>query len=157
MDSQWEQWRDNKLGEIMEWLNILVGPILSLTIVIIGGSIVFGKFKEKSLNSEKEIVKLGISLSKMEDNLRNINGISTIECDKRSGVYKTLMCNKIDSLEKAFIKSSEVAEKSRGELSRQITKNRDEVLSKYNSFSVFVGETKAIMDLLKSKFLEEGS
>ena len=140
----------------MEWVKILLGPTVSVIILFVGGAVIFGKFKEKCESNDKKIDKAEKGLSIRVRHLEESNGITKEECDKRSDIYKTLMCNKIENLEKAINKSSEIAERTRGELSKQISKNRDEVIRKYDSINLFMGETRSIMDLLKSKFLVEG-
>ena len=139
----------------MEWLKILLGPAVSVIILLIGGAVMFGRFKEKCETNDKKIEKVEKSLSFRVKHLEESNGMTKMECDKRSEVYKTLMCSKIDNLEKAITRSSEVAERTRGELSKQIGKNREDVISRYDTINLFIGETKALMDLLKTKFLEE--
>ena len=139
----------------MEWLKILLGPAVSVLIILIGGSVMFGKFKEKCDNNDKKVTKVEKDLSIRIEHLEKSNGMTIRECDKRSEIYKTLMCNKIDRLEKAINKSSDVAERTRGELFKQINKNRDEVILQYNDVNLFMGETRSIMNLLKTKFLEE--
>ena len=138
----------------MEWIRILLGPAVSVIILLIGGSIMFGKFKEKCDNNEKKLVKAEKDLSRRVEHLEESNGMTITECNRRSEIYKTLMCGKIDSLEKAVNKSSEIAEKTRGELVKQVNKNRDEFIEKCDIISAFMGETKSIMNLLKTKFLE---
>lgn len=139
----------------MEWLKILLGPAVSVLIILIGGAVMFGKFKEKCDNNDKKVTKVEKDLSIRIEHLEKSNGMTIRECDKRSEIYKTLMCNKIDRLEKAINKSSDVAERTRGELFKQISKNRDEVILQYNDANLFMGETRSIMNLLKTKFLEE--
>lgn len=139
----------------MEWLKILLGPAVSVLIILIGGAVMFGKFKEKCDNNDKKVTKVEKDLSIRIEHLEKSNGMTIRECDKRSEIYKTLMCNKIDRLEKAINKSSDVAERTRGELFKQINKNRDEVILQYNDVNLFMGETRSIMNLLKTKFLEE--
>ena len=139
----------------MEWLKVFLGPAVSIIILLIGGAVMFGKFKEKCEANDKKIDKAEKGLLTRVESLEKSNGMTISECDKRSEVYKTLMCGKIDNLEKAVNKSSEVAERTRGELSKQIVKYRDVVIATYKGINLFIGETKAIMDLLKSKFLED--
>ena len=139
----------------MEWLKILLGTSVSVLIILIGGAVMFGKFKEKCDNNDKKVTKVEKDLSIRIEHLEKSNGMTIRECDKRSEIYKTLMCNKIDRLEKAINKSSDVAERTRGELFKQINKNRDEVILQYNDVNLFMGETRSIMNLLKTKFLEE--
>lgn len=139
----------------MEWLKILLGPAVSIIILLIGGAVMFGKFKEKCESNDKKIEKAEEGLIKRVEHLEDSNGMTKKECDNRSDVYKTLMCDRIDRLEKAINKSSELAEKTRGELFRQISSNRNEVIERYDSINLFIGETRSIMDLLKIKFLEE--
>ena len=139
----------------MEWLKILLGPAVSVVILLIGGAVMFGKFKEKGEAVEKKLIKAEKDLSIRVRHLEESNGMTISECNRRSEVYKTLMCGKIDSLEKAVNKSSEVAEKTRNELAEKISRNRDDVIKKFDSINIFVGETRSIMNLLKAKFLEE--
>ena len=139
----------------MEWVKILLGPAISVIILLIGGAVMFGKFKEKCESNDKKIEKAEKGLSERVMHLEENNNITKEECDRRSEIYKTLMCRKIDSLEKAVNKSSDVAEKTRSELAKNIGRNREDVISKFNSINLFIGETRTIMDLLKTKFLEE--
>ena len=139
----------------MEWLKILLGPVISMLIIIIGGAVMFGKFKEKCENNDKKINKVERDFSRRVTHLEESNGMTITECNKRSEMYKVLMCSKIDNLEKAINKSSEVAEKTRGELSKQVNKNRDEFIEKCDIISAFMGETKSIMSLLKAKIFGE--
>ena len=141
----------------MEWFKILIGPAVSVIILLIGGAVMFGKFKEKCESNDKKIEKAEKGLLKRVEHLEESNGMTIVECDKRSEVYKTLMCGKIEKLEVAVLRSSEIAEKTRGELSKQIAKNRDEVIGRYDKINLFIGETRSIMDLLKTKFLEDNS
>ena len=139
----------------MEWVKILLGPAISVIVLLIGGAVMFGKFKEKCESNDKKIEKAEKGLSERVMHLEENNNITKEECDRRSEMYKTLMCRKIDSLERAVNKSSEVAEKTRSELAKNIGRNREDVISKFNSINLFIGETRTIMDLLKTKFLEE--
>jgi hypothetical protein len=139
----------------MEWLRFLISPAVSILILLIGGAVMFGKFKEKCDNNDKKIIKVEGSIMKRIENLENNNGAIMIECDKRFEMQKTLMCGKIESLEKIVIGTSEIAEKTRKELSRDIAKNRDEVLTKFDNISLFIGETRSIMNLLKTRIFEE--
>lgn len=139
----------------MEWVKILLGPAISVIVLLIGGAVMFGKFKEKCESNDKKIEKAEKGLSERVMHLEENNNITKEECDRRSEMYKTLMCRKIDSLEKAVNKSSDVAEKTRSELAKNIGRNREDVISKFNSINLFIGETRTIMDLLKTKFLEE--
>jgi len=139
----------------MEWIFALIGPTVSVIVLLIGGAVMFGKFKEKCESNDKKIEKAEKGLSERVMHLEENNNITKEECDRRSEIYKTLMCRKIDSLEKAVNKSSDVAEKTRSELAKNIGRNREDVISKFNSINLFIGETRTIMDLLKTKFLEE--
>lgn len=139
----------------MEWLGIFISPVISILVILVGGAVMFGKFKEKSENNEKIVIRAEKDLLMRIKHLEDNNGEITIECDKRFEVYKNLMCNKIDSLEKAIVRSSEIAEKTRGDLFKQVNKNRDEFIEKYDIISTFMGETNSIMSLLKTKFLED--
>jgi len=138
----------------MEWVSVLIGPTVSVIILLIGGAVMFGKFKEKCEDNDKKIEKIEKNLSKRVACLEDSNVMTKAECDRRSEIYKTLMCNKIDNLEEAVNKSSEIAERTRGELSKQINKNKDEFIEKYDIISTFMGETKSVMFLLKTKFLK---
>lgn len=137
----------------MEWLKILIGPAVSVIILLIGGAVMFGKFKEKCESNDKKIEKAEKNLSVRVKHLEESNGMTIGECNRRSEVYKTLMCGKIDNLEKAINRSSETAEKTRTELAKNIGRNREDVISKFNSINLFIGETRSIMDLLKTRFL----
>ncbi len=139
----------------MEWLKILLGPAVSVIILLIGGAVMFGKFKEKCETNDKKIEKAEKGLIKRVEHLEESNGMTITECNRRSEIYKNEMCSKIGNLEIAIIKSSEIAEKTRGELSKKIDKNRDDVIGRYDNINLFIGETRSIMDLLKTKFLED--
>jgi len=139
----------------MEWILALIGPTVSVIILLIGGAVMFGKFKEKCEDNDKKIERVGKNLSKRVAHLEDSNVVTKEECNERSELYKNLMCSKIDRLEQAVNKSSEIAERDRTSLSKQIIKNRDDVISRYDKINIFIGETRSIMTLLKTKFLEE--
>ena len=139
----------------MEWILALIGPTVSVIILLIGGAVMFGKFKEKCEDNDKKIERVGKNLSKRVTHLEDSNVVTKEECNERCELYKNLMCSKIDRLEQAVNKSSEIAERDRTSLSKQIIKNRDDVISRYDKINIFIGETRSIMTLLKTKFLEE--
>jgi len=123
----------------------LIGSITSIVIVVIGGAVAFGKIKEKCKNNDGKIEKLEKDLGKRVENLEDTHTVSVIECDRRSKMYKDLMCTKIDQVEKVVLASSEIAEKHRDLLSNQVMKNREDTMAKYDRINLFVGEAKAII------------
>ena len=141
----------------MEWLRILLGPIVSIIVLLIGGAVMFGKFKEKCEDNDKKIDKAERAFLKRIEKIEGNDIVTTVECDRRLSIYKTLMCGKIDDLEKVVVGTSKVAERDRRELVVRINKNRDEVIGKFESINLFIGETRTIMNLLRSRFLEENS
>jgi len=139
----------------MEWLKILLGPTVSVIIVLIGGAVMLGKFEERCKNNEEKIIKVEKDLSKRVSYLEETNGMTTEKCDERTIICRTTICKKIDKLETVVDKSSKVAEFTRQELSKLILKNRDEVINKFDIVNVFMGETKSIMELVKDKIFKE--
>ena len=139
----------------MEWLNVLLGPAVSVLIILIGGAVMIGKFEERCKNNEEKIIKVEKDISERVSRLEEKNGMTIKECDRKSEVYRTLMCDKIEKLEKVIEKSSKGAEFARQELSRLILKNRDEVLNKFDTINLFIGETKSIMEFVKDKIFRE--
>jgi len=139
----------------MEWLNVLLGPAVSVLIILIGGAVMIGKFEERCKNNDEKIIKVEKDLSKRVSHLEDSNGMTIRQCNDKSEVCRTTICGKIDKLEKVIEKSSEVTEKTREELSKVIIKNRDEVFAKFDNVNLFIGETRSIMELVKNKIFKE--
>ena len=123
-----------------DWFFRIISPALTALVLIVGILIAIGKFKERSKTNEERL-----------KTLESKKYVSIDDCEKTHRLM-TAQIKRVSDIVSESIKKSE---EDKSFLVKKIDQNNGEVLRNFQSINLFIGETKAIMDLIKLKLISK--